>query len=188
MSASFYLLFKNKGGEINRLRCNAFQFQLSCCFGTDRSIKLHENIQAICYWGALLVHGQTRIICLVFYHRKNKMCRVFIKSWKRETESKNKIRRSVQQITNFCYHCMKVSLNYRSTRWECFPGDLKACNFIKEWLQHRFFLENFAKYLRTPICKTLWEIASPVANFLAMSHMNFAPGRNFRFQMGKVKY
>ena len=34
---------------------------------------------------------------------------------------------------------------------------LKTCNFIKKRLQHRCFLVNIAKILRTPILKKIWE-------------------------------
>ena len=32
---------------------------------------------------------------------------------------------------------------------------LQACNFIKRTLQHRYFLVNIAKFLRTPILKNI---------------------------------
>ena len=34
---------------------------------------------------------------------------------------------------------------------------MKACNFIKKKLQHRFFPVKFAKFLKTPILKTICE-------------------------------
>ena len=34
-----------------------------------------------------------------------------------------------------------------------FTGKLQTCNFIKKRLQHRCFLVNVAKFLRTPILK-----------------------------------
>ena len=39
---------------------------------------------------------------------------------------------------------------------KCVCG-LKACNFIKKRLQHRLFLVNMAKFLRTPILKNICE-------------------------------
>ena len=34
----------------------------------------------------------------------------------------------------------------------------KACHFIKKWLQHRCFLVNLAKFLRTPTLKNICEL------------------------------
>ena len=39
---------------------------------------------------------------------------------------------------------------------------LKVCNFIKKRLQHRCFLVNIAKFLRTPIFKNICEKAASV--------------------------
>ena len=36
-------------------------------------------------------------------------------------------------------------------------ADLKACNLMKKRLQHRFFLVNVEKVLRTPILKNICE-------------------------------
>ena len=36
-------------------------------------------------------------------------------------------------------------------------GGLKACNFIKKRLQHKYFPKNIAKYLRTAILKNMCE-------------------------------
>ena len=36
-------------------------------------------------------------------------------------------------------------------------ADLKACKFIKNRLQHRCFPVKFAKFLRTPILKNIYE-------------------------------
>ena len=37
--------------------------------------------------------------------------------------------------------------------WSSFFNEVAACNFIKKRLQHRRFLVNIAKLLRTPILK-----------------------------------
>ena len=34
---------------------------------------------------------------------------------------------------------------------------IQVCNFIKKRLQHRYFPVKFAKFLRTPILKNIWE-------------------------------
>ena len=80
-----------------------------------------------------------------FYHH--------IKFWKSIMNRRCSLKKTV--IKNFA-----IFTGLKHLCWSLFSNKnacLKACNFIKKTLQHRWFLDSTAKFLRTAILKNLCE-------------------------------
>ena len=92
----------------------------------------------------------------------------------------NQLSRGVPEVVTGSVLLKKVSLKISQISWEntCSgasfklqrPKGLKARNFIKKRLQHRFFL-NIAKFLRTPIFKNIEQLLLVLKIIFAVMHV-----------------
>ena len=81
-------------------------------------------------------------------------------------------------VKNFAIFQKKTSV------WESLfdkASGLSPCNFIKKRLQHKCFPVKFAKFLRTPILKNIYERL--LLFFVLCMYLNYYKGRRWRVML-----